>query len=122
MKLNGRTLKLTPALGWPVHIPETGVLELRFETVMAPPMGAEPMGDAEFANICREIRSPGATDQWRLGLLQVICGTHYFSAVQGDALCRSFTYSRERVVAAAALFGRILDPHKFDVFTASLDQ
>ena len=119
--MNGAPLKITNEMGWPARIPEEGTLQLRFDTVMAPPGNAEPMDNDDFENIRKEIYNLGANDQWRLTLLRLICGSHFFTSKQADILMRAFIWGRERVEACTVLFGRVVDPHNVSQLTGSLD-
>lgn len=122
VKLNGKTVVPTDEWGWPDRIPEEGNLQLRFDTVMAPPGNAEPMQDENFENIRKELYNVGANDQWRLTVLRLVCGTHYFTSHQANVLVRCCSWSRERVEACTILFGRIVDPQNIDRFTAALSR
>ena len=121
MKLNGAPLKITDKMEWPEHMPEKGTLQLRFDTIMAPPGNAEPIQDDEFQNIRKEMANIGANDPWRLTLLRLVGSTYYFTSQQGDVLVRCFVWPRERVEACTVLFGRIVDPQNISHFTASLN-
>eukprot|EP00803_Ostreobium_quekettii_P009978 evm.model.scf_576.2 EVM.evm.TU.scf_576.2 scf_576:1044-7501(+) len=104
---------------WTERIPEEGILQVAFVAAEGPPLDVLPITESDFQCMRREMAQEGASDYWRLTLIQLMTGTFFFSAAQAFELLSTFHWRSERIEAAAFLMGRVVDPKNVSVMTSA---
>ncbi|CAD7700997.1 unnamed protein product, partial [Ostreobium quekettii] len=99
-QLNAQPLDPQIIDDWTERLPEEGVLQVAFAAAEGPPLDVLPITEGDFQCVRQEMSQEGASDYWRLTLIQLMTGTFFFSAAQVD-----------RVVAARLLEASAKEGH-----------
>mmetsp|Transcript_60251 Transcript_60251/g.191416 ORF Transcript_60251/g.191416 Transcript_60251/m.191416 type:complete len:1028 (+) Transcript_60251:198-3281(+) len=104
-----KPFEYTADKGWPEAMPRKGVYDITIEVPKTPPQGAEAANEDRFLDLLVNMEREGASDQWKLSLLRVLCASSHLTSESACAVLDRFQYDDGKVWAAEEMFPRVVD-------------